>query len=150
MELKDKIEERIEELKEEVNKEDTVDTLQEFFSMLLGSKLVGHIHHLRTEGEGSYARHKALNEFYDTANEIADTIIETYQGCKSKLVTFDNEALVHGTQFEDPLEYLTELRWVIEDGRKHPELAKESHIQNEIDNFITLIDQTVYKLTFLK
>jgi DNA-binding ferritin-like protein len=151
MELKNKIEERIEQLEEETKpkEESKVDNLQEFFSMLLGSKLVAHVHHFRVQGEGSFAAHKALQEFYEGAGEIADLIIEIYQGCTKSLVEFSEETLAFGSTM-DTLEYLSELRWAIEEGRKLEVLAKESHIQSEIDNFISLIDQTVYKLTFLK
>lgn len=137
------IEGKIEELQE-----DNESLLTEFFSMLLGAKLVGHIHHLQVKGVGSYAKHKALNKFYDEAGEIADTIIETYQGCDKELVEYEPEALVYGINM-DALEYLEDLRVVIQEGRKLEDLS-ESHIQNEIDNFVTLIDQTVYKLTFLQ
>jgi len=138
------IQEKIEEIENSSNAE-----LKEFFSLLLASKLIAHIHHFRVTGEGSYAKHKALNEFYDAAGEIADTIIETYQGCKKELVEFDTEDLMYGVNI-DSLSYLRGLRAVIQLGRKNGKLRNESNLQNEIDNFVTLIDQTVYKLTFLK
>lgn len=127
---------------------ETLDNLREFFSMLLGSKLVSHIHHLQCRGEGSFAKHKALEEFYEGANEIADTIIETYQGYSEELAKYNSEDLTYGLDMET-LDYLKTLRQAIEDGRKLPQL-EASNLQNEIDNFITLIDQTVYKITFLK
>lgn len=122
--------------------------LSEFFSLLLGAKLIGHIHHFKTTGKSSYAKHKALDEFYSEANDIADKIIEVYQGNQKELVCFDKEDLVYGLE-EETLEYLNTLYQTIEDCRKHDKL-KASNIQNEIDNFLSLIDQTVYKLTFLE
>jgi len=151
MDLQNKVEERLKQIEEIEGepKEEKVDNLKEFFSMLLGSKLVGHVHHFQTEGEGSFAKHKALQEFYESANDIADTIIEVYQGCTLSIVEFSADTLTYGVGM-DSIEYLTELRWAIQEGRKIKVLADESHIQNEIDNFIALIDQTTYKLTFLK
>lgn len=146
--LEETIKNKIEQLEESVEKKETNNQLTEFFSLLLGSKLIGHIHHLKTKGKGSYAKHKALDDFYAEAGEIADKIIEIYQGYSKKLVEFDSDDLVFGIN-EETIDYLEDLRFVVNAARDFDEL-KFSNMQNEIDNFLSLIDQTVYKLTFLE
>ena len=47
--------------------------------MFLGRELA-HREHLKVRGQGSYAKHKALNEFYDGIVELADKFAETFQG----------------------------------------------------------------------
>lgn len=46
-------------------------------SILFNSRNQARIFHLQTD---SYARHKALNEYYDSVIELADKYSETYQG----------------------------------------------------------------------
>lgn len=139
----------LKEVVEEKTTEKNDERLKLFFSMLLGSKLVGHIHHLQCEGENSYAKHMALEEFYTGANELADEIIEVYQGSFQEIVKYDDSKLVYGMNM-DPLIYLGHLKSVIQSGRELFVLETEPNIQSEIDDFISLIDKTVYKLTFLK
>lgn len=47
--------------------------------MFLGRELA-HREHLKVRGQGSYAKHKALNEFYEGIVDLADKFAETYQG----------------------------------------------------------------------
>lgn len=138
-------------IKEEIIKEknSSEEELVEFFSMMLGSKIVTHVHHLQCTGKGSYAKHIALGEFYDKASDIADVIIETYQGFTGSLVKYNAEDLSWGID-ETPFRYLEILKETICEGREIEVLKKSSNLQNEIDNFITLIDQTLYKLGFLE
>jgi hypothetical protein len=48
------------------------------------------------------------------------------------------------------LEELQQLRDYVEEERKGPEIPQDSEIQNSIDEIASLIDSTLYKLTFLK
>ena len=50
--------------------------------ILFMSRTYSHIAHLKT---GSYAKHKALNEFYDSVIDIADSLAEASQGLYGKL-----------------------------------------------------------------
>ena len=47
--------------------------------MFLGRELT-HREHLKVTGPGSFAKHKALNEFYDGIVDLADKFAETWQG----------------------------------------------------------------------
>lgn len=50
--------------------------------ILFMSRTYSHIAHLKT---GSYAKHKALNEFYDSVVDMADSLAEASQGLYGKL-----------------------------------------------------------------
>lgn len=119
-----------------------------FFGVLVSADMMGHIKHLQETGEGSYAAHKALNKYYDEAIEIADAVIETYQGYKREIVEYDRKALTFGFDLT-AMEYLEAIREMIEEYRYEVIPKEQTHIHNELDNFMTLIDGTIYKLTFL-
>jgi len=113
-------------------------------SMLMGANPQGHIYHLQTT---SFAAHKALNEFYDGVVEHRDAIIETYQGQFGIIRGYKL-----GPMLEDdmPIAYLKELRIRIQALRYDAVPKEYTNIHNEIDNAITLIDSTLYKLINLK
>ncbi len=129
--------------------EEGVMTHELFFSVLLATKLIGHIKHLEQKGEGAYAAHKALNKFYDDVVDVADTVIETYQGYKKEIVKYTPIGLTVGWDMT-ALDYLETLRIMIEEYRYEMIPKEQTHIHNELDNLVTLIDGTIYKLTFLQ
>ena len=117
-----------------------------FIGNLLHSATITHIMHFQAEGEGSYATHVALAAYYDGIVELVDTVTETIQGCYGELISdYPNSYAVNT---KDPLEYMTSLKNYVAQARV--DMPQDSNIQNEIDNIATLIDSTIYKLTFLR
>ena len=53
---------------------------EKLISTLMASRDQAHIFHWQTTGVGSYAAHKALNDYYDEIPEIVDSLVEAYQG----------------------------------------------------------------------
>lgn len=121
-------------------------TEEAFFSLIVSAGAVGHILHLQST---SFAAHKALQKFYEDVVEIADAVIETYQGWKKEIVQYDCEILGAGAD-ETPLDYLGAFREIVEEHRYEFIPKEQTHIHNELDNLVALVDSTVYKLTFLK
>jgi hypothetical protein len=119
-----------------------------FFGLLMGSKTIVHIHHIQTVGDNAYAKHMALGSLYEDLVDVIDSIIETYQGAKKTIISYDKEALVCGLDME-PLAYLAKLKKMIVSNKYKFISEDHSHIHNELDNFITLVDKAIYKLTFL-
>jgi len=122
------------------------ETVGEFIGTLLHSATITHFMHLQTVGEGSYAKHKALGAYYEGIVDLADSVAEAIQGCELEIIkaypkTFANE-------FKEPLPYLEGLKAFVEVNRES--VSEESNVQNEIDNIVTLIDSTIYKLKFLR
>jgi DNA-binding ferritin-like protein len=123
--------------------------MKELASILLHSQTQAHIFHLRVKGEGSYAAHKALQNYYEAIDEIADGLIESYQG-RYELVEFgtvnkvDNDA-----SMDNIISYFDKLAAAI-DKLRQDEKLQDSFLQNEIDNVVTLIYATKYKLVNLQ
>jgi hypothetical protein len=113
-------------------------------SLLMAARPQGHIYHLQTR---SFAMHIALYEFYKGIGKISDTVIEAYQG-RGGIVT----GYKLGPMREDGncVGYLEELSSNIM-AIRYDAIDKEwTNLHNEIDNALTLIDQTLYKLKNLK
>ena len=115
----------------------------EFVGILFHSATITHFMHLQTD---SYAEHKALGHYYEDIVEAVDSLAEAIQGCyQEKIMDYPNMfANVNAT----PQEYLATLKDFVANNRV--DMPQESNIQNEIDNIATLIDNTLYQLTFLK
>jgi hypothetical protein len=118
----------------------------EFVGTLLHSATITHIMHLQAIGEGSYAKHQALATYYDSIVETTDSLAEAIQGCTGEIIKayppmFGNPAV-------EALDYLESIREYVMNNRE--QISEYSNIQNEIDTIMTLLDSTIYKLTFLR
>lgn len=113
---------------------------EEFFGKLFQLRDQIHLTHLKISGPGSYAAHKALNEFYDGLLDHIDTLVESYQG-KYGIITVNIPAS-SAVEPEMALEMLAKLT---DDGNAYI-MFKETWIQNQIDEISTLTYQTLYKL----
>lgn len=115
--------------------------MQQYIQNLMASRTATHMMHLASK---SYAQHMALGHFYDGISDLLDDLAETYQGIYG-LIEWEVGSYVFGTT--DPIGYLKGLR---EKGiAQRAELEADTNLQNIIDEITSLIDQTIYKLTFL-
>ena len=115
----------------------------EFVGTLLHSGTIVHFMHLQTK---SYSVHKALQKYYESIVDAADTIAEAWQGCEGQII--DMYPQMFGNPAAEPLDYLTTIRDYVITNRDA--ISTSSNIQNEIDAVMTLLDSTIYRLTFLK
>jgi hypothetical protein len=111
--------------------------------MLFLARDVAHSTHLNTR---SYAKHVALNEFYDGIIDLADKFAEAYQG-KYGLIgpisLMSAKKTGNIVEFlEDQVEDLMEMRYKVVDKECTP-------LQNIIDEILGLYYSTLYKLKFL-
>jgi hypothetical protein len=114
----------------------------QFISMLFASRTQAHIFHLQTD---SYAAHKALQEYYEEIIEIADGLVESYQGRYGILRDYSGQATFK--EDNQPLAYFEALDKYVETTRQV--IPQDSYIQNEVDTLVALIESTKYKLKFL-
>ena len=120
--------------------ENSVITVANIFGTLQECVTITWRLHLKTR---KHHIHVTLNEFYDKALDIVDDIIEQYQGIYGVVEdTFTNCVVGDG---KSESEYLTELKTFIENNRCV--LGDHSEINSTIDEFIALIDSTIYKIT---
>jgi hypothetical protein len=118
-------------------------TIGSFIGTLLHSATLTHIQHFQTE---SYAQHMALAAYYDGIVELVDSLTESIQGAYEVIIS--PYPAMFGVGDSEPLTYLQSLRDYVRNERVN--MPQDSEIQNEIDTIATLINQTVYKLRFLK
>ena len=117
-------------------------TIGDFFLKLLNAATNGHILHLQTK---SYAEHKALQGYYEGLPDAVDTIIEQYQGAYGTIITYP---VSYEGPKTTPLEEVTSIRDYIVANRDV--VGPYTSLQNEVDNLLSIVESTLYKLTFLK
>lgn len=103
--------------------------------------------HLKVNGMGSFAAHKALNELYDGLPDFADSIAEGYQGAAETILNYTECAPRVLNTVEDAVNYIRELYEMI---CALQDIMCYSEISNELDNVKSLLASTKYKLIFLK
>lgn len=118
-------------------------TPSKLFSTLLQSSVQVHIYHLQSK---SYSEHMALNTFYDNIVGLTDSLIEQYQGKYGIVTVYPSIPLI----IQYPIDYIKNLRSFIEVERYTSLKKEDTHLQNIIDEIISLIDSTLYKLVNLK
>jgi hypothetical protein len=115
----------------------------DFVGHLFLARDVTHSVHLNTR---SYAKHKALNEFYDGIVDLADSFAEAYQGRHGLIGPI---SLQSAKKTGNVIEFLTDSLAEIEANRFKVCEEKDSAIQNIIDEVVGLYLSTLYKLKFL-
>ncbi len=103
--------------------------------------------HLKVKGEGSYAAHIAIGDFYDGLPGQVDTLVEGYQGVSEKLLTIKDVAPRTLDTVADGVSYLRDLYAMV---NKLQGMLPYSEIVNNLDLVKDSINSTKYKLLFLK
>ncbi len=103
--------------------------------------------HLRVTGNGSFAAHKALGEFYEGLHGHADTLVEGYQGVAEKLLNYTNMPIRTLDTTADAVGYLRDLYNAV---NKLQGMMPYSEIVNNLDLVKDSINSAKYKLLFLK
>ena len=113
---------------------------------LMQSRNQAHIYHLQVQGVGSYAAHKALNNYYDEIVDKIDGLAEGIQG---------RYGIITGYRMADTIRednnarmYFDGLSKFVEGIRK--QIPQDSYIQNQVDEIVDLIESTKYQLKFLQ
>jgi len=102
--------------------------------------------HLKVTGPGSFAAHKALNEFYDGMPDLVDSVAEQYQGAREKLLDFPIVPAYKCGSVQEAISHMKELYTEVADLQK---IMPFSEIVNQLDEVKSLISSTKYKLMFL-
>lgn len=114
-------------------------------SLLLSSQTQTHIFHLQTE---SYAEHKALQKYYEGIDPLVDALVEDYQGEHDIVKGYSSFKMVEYSGADNVIKYFDELRDNV--NKLRSSVGDYSNLQNQIDNVVTLINTTQYKLKKLK
>jgi hypothetical protein len=114
-----------------------------FVATLVHSGTNAHFMHLQTD---SYAKHVALNEFYDAIVDLADKFAEAYQG---KYGLIGPIALMSAKKTSNVVEFLQDQADEIEKVRYDVVDKECTPLQNIIDEIVGQYYSTLYKLKFL-
>ena len=106
-------------------------------SLIFEARTRAHILHLQTK---SFAAHMALGSYYSGLVDLADSIAENYQGRYGIITDYPKMNLTAS----DPVKLVEQVRSWVDKNRKA--CAKESEIQNIIDELQSLNNSTLYKL----
>jgi len=104
---------------------------------------VTHSVHLNTR---SYAKHKALQKFYESIIDHADDFAEAYQGRHNLIGPI---SLMSAKKTSNIIEFLESQLAEIESARYDVVDKADTSIQQIIDNIVQLYLSTLYKLRFL-
>jgi DNA-binding ferritin-like protein len=115
----------------------------DFVGILFLARDVTHSVHLNTR---SYSKHKALQKFYESIIDLADSFAEAYQGRHGLMGPISLQSAKKTTNIIDFLQNQLE---EIETDRYKICDETDSPIQNLIDEIIALYLSTLYKLRFL-
>ena len=115
----------------------------DFVGTLFLARDVAHSVHLNTR---SFAKHSALNEFYDEIVELADKFAEAYQGRHGLIGPI---SLMSAKKTTNIIEFLEDSLADIEKMRFEVCEKTDTPIQNIIDEIVGLYLSTLYKLKFL-
>jgi hypothetical protein len=115
----------------------------DFVGALFLARDVAHSVHLNTR---SFAKHSALNEFYDEIVELADKFAEAYQGRHGLIGPI---SLMSAKKTGNIVEFLEDSLAEIEKSRFEVCEKTDTPIQNIIDEIVGLYLSTLYKLKFL-
>ena len=115
----------------------------DFVGILFLARDVTHSVHLNTR---SYSKHKALQKFYESIIDLADSFAEAYQGRHGLMGPISLQSAKKTTNVIDFLQNQLE---EIEADRYKICDETDSPIQNLIDEIIALYLSTLYRLRFL-
>ena len=115
----------------------------DFVGMLFLARDVTHSVHLNTR---SYAKHVALNEFYDAIVDLADKFAEAYQGRHGLMGPI---SLMSAKKTTNVTEFLQDQLAEIEASRYNVCEESDTALQNIIDEIVGQYLSTLYKLRFL-
>ena len=116
-------------------------------SELMNAATSFHKLHLKVQGMGSFAAHKALNELYDALPGHADDLAEGYQGASEKILEYSEAAPRTLATVADGLAYIRDMYQMVNGLQaKMP----YSEIVNDLDTIKSTLNSIKYKLLFLK
>ena len=117
--------------------------MADFIGLLFLARDVTHSVHLNTR---SFAKHKALNEFYDSIIDLADALAEAWQGRNGLIGPI---TLHSAKKTSNVTEFLADQLAEIEANRYKVAEKDDTSLQQLIDNIVELYLTTLYKLRFL-
>lgn len=127
-----------------------------YLSKLLHSEIQTHIFHLQIQ---DYAPHMAIGDFYSGISDLNDSLIEQCQGTHDMIyVNYNLEPMINlsdnpkltSVNVQTVIAYLTDLMMFLKENKLGVFSEEDTHLLNLLDEIISLIATTLYKLKYLK
>jgi len=121
--------------------------MNKYIALLFLARDIAHREHLAVTGKGSYAKHMALQAFYEGIVELTDALAEAYQGLHGVI----KDIPLMENEFPKPIDasLKAQLKWLLNNRFKAVEQS-DTAIQNIIDEIVALYLTTIYKITHLE
>ena len=119
--------------------------IEQLIARVFYARNVAHFEHWRAKGEGSFAKHTALGDFYDGVIDALDPLVEAYQGAFDLIGGIPAPEMPGG----DVLKLLqTDAAWIEEN---HEDICQGNRaVANLIDAVTGVYLSAIYKLRNLK
>lgn len=119
--------------------------IEQLISRVFYARNLAHFEHWRAKGEGSFAKHMALGEFYDEIIDAIDALVEAYQGAFELIGSIPAPEATSG----DILKALqADAEWIEEN---HESVCNGNRaVANLLDTVTGTYLSTIYKLRNLK
>lgn len=117
-------------------------TCVQLFGLLFKSIGDAHVTHL-IQDDKSYAKHMALNTYYDAIPDLLDSLVETYKA----LYPVNDIVIPQSNKIDDVEGYFKNLYSKIEGVRPS---VKESFLISQLDVIQQEVAQCLYRLKFVK
>lgn len=119
--------------------------IEQLISRVFYARNLAHFEHWRAKGDGSFAKHMALGEFYDEVIDAIDALVEAYQGAFDLIGNIPAPEVAGG----DALKALqADADWIEEN---HESVCKGNRaVANLLDTVTGVYLSTIYKLRNLK
>lgn len=116
--------------------------MNEYVGTLMQSRNQTHIFHLQTT---SYAKHVALQEYYEEIIDLIDSLVEGYQGKYEILTDYRMIGTLEDlNEEEDIVKYIEKVARYCE--LKREKLPQDGFLTNVYDDIDTLLRSTLYKV----
>ena len=123
--------------------------MEQLASLLLHSRTQTHSFHLGVKGAGAFSAHSALQLYYLNIVGLVDNLVEAYQGQYGLIKLQPVSGLDTNNDIKNVISYFDKLIQAVAKLRKDEKLQM-SWLQNDIDNIVTLLYSTKYKLVNLQ
>lgn len=119
--------------------------IEQLIARVFYARNLAHFEHWRAKGDGSFAKHMALGEFYDGVIDALDPLVEAYQGAFDLIGAIPAPEVSKG----DVLAQLqADAEWV---EQNHEDICQGNRaVANLIDGLTGVYLSAIYKLKNLK
>lgn len=116
-------------------------TIEKVCNTLMEARVATQLNHWAIKPNINLALHLALGELYEGLDSKIDTFVESAQGSYGRVFTLSIKECKTNTA--EAINQVVSLKEVLLKSRS---AISDSHLQNQLDEFLTLVNQILYKI----